>query len=325
VRPDRIRPKGVFVISVSDEGEFGAIARVVARFPAGDGVLLGPGDDAAVVAMPDGRVVASTDLLVEGRHFRRDWSSAYDVGRKAAAQNLADIAAMGARGVALLVGVACPAELPVGWLEQLADGLRDECALVGASVVGGDLSAADAVTIAVTALGDLAGRDPVTRSGAQAGDTVVVAGRLGFAAAGLDLLLAGHPSDPLADAHRRPDVDYAAAAALARDHGATAMIDVSDGLVADLGHLATASGVRIELSSAALAVPAALVAAGELLGVDPLTWVAGGGDDHAFAATLPAGGASPYPVIGHVVAGAPAVVFTDSAPAGYGGHEHFRS
>jgi thiamine-monophosphate kinase len=315
----------VFVISVSDEGEFGTIARVVARLSAGDGVLLGPGDDAAVIAMPDGRVVASTDLLVEGRHFRRDWSSAYDVGRKAAAQNLADIAAMGARPVALLVGVACPSELPVGWLEELADGLRDEGGLVGASVVGGDLSAADAVTIAVTALGDLAGRDPVTRSGARAGDRVVVAGRLGFAAAGLDLLLAGHPTDPLADAHRRPEVDYAAAAELAREHRATAMIDVSDGLVADLGHLAAASGVRIELSSAALVVPAALVEAGRLLGIDPLSWVWGGGDDHAFAATLPPEVVSPYPVIGRVVDGRPGVGFTDTAPAGYSGHEHFRS
>ncbi len=110
MRPDRIRPKGVFVISVSDVGEFGAIARVVARLANGRGVLLGPGDDAAVVAVPDGRVVASTDVLVEGRHFRRDWSSAYDVGRKAAAQNLADIAAMGAIPVALLVGLACPVD-----------------------------------------------------------------------------------------------------------------------------------------------------------------------------------------------------------------------
>jgi thiamine-monophosphate kinase len=315
----------VFVISVSDEGEFAAIARVVARLPAGDGVLLGPGDDAAVVATPDGRVVASTDLLVEGRHFRRDWSSAYDVGRKAAAQNLADIAAMGARPVALLVGVACPGDLPIGWLEELADGLRDEGALVGAAVVGGDLSAAEVVTVAVTALGDLAGREPVTRAGAQVGDRVVVAGRLGYAAAGLDLLLAGRPSDPLTAAHRRPDVDYAAALGLADRHRASAMIDVSDGLVADLGHLASASAVRIELTAASLPVDVALVEAGRLLGIDPLTWVAGGGDDHAFAATLPSEEDGPYPVIGRVVEGEPGVVFADVTPPGHPGHEHFRS
>jgi thiamine-monophosphate kinase len=315
----------VFVISVSEAGEFGAIARVVARLSAGDSVLLGPGDDAAVVATPDGRVVASTDLLVEGRHFRRDWSSAYDVGRKAAAQNLADIAAMGARPVALLVGVGCPPDTAVEWLEEMADGLRDECALVGASVVGGDLSAADAVTVAVTALGDLRGREPVTRAGARVGDAVVVAGRLGFAAAGLDLLLAGHPADPLTGAHRRPEVDYAAALELADRHRASAMIDVSDGLVADLGHLAAASTVRLELSAAALPVAAALVPAGRLLDIDPLAWVAGGGDDHAFAATLPPGEASDYPVIGRVVDGEPGVVFADVTPPGHPGHEHFRS
>jgi thiamine-monophosphate kinase len=289
VRPDRIRPEGGLVISVSDDGEFGVIARIISRLPSGPGVLLGPGDDAAVVSVPDGRVVASTDLLVEGRHFRRDWSSAYDIGRKAAAQNLADIVAMGARPVALLVGLACPGDLPVAWVEDLADGLREESALIGASVVGGDVSAADSVTLAVTALGDLEGREPVTRSGARPGDQVVVAGRLGTAAAGLALLLAGRGTDPLADAHRRPQVDYAAGLALASEHGARAMIDVSDGLIADLGNIAEASGVRIELTAAELPVPTGVAEAATSLGVDPLSWVAGGGDDHAFVAMLPPG------------------------------------
>jgi thiamine-monophosphate kinase len=165
----------------------------------------------------------------------------------------------------------------------------------------------------------------VTRAGARVGDAVVVAGRLGFAAAGLDLLLAGHPADPLTGAHRRPEVDYAAALELADRHRASAMIDVSDGLVADLGHLAAASTVRLELSAAALPVAAALVPAGRLLDIDPLAWVAGGGDDHAFAATLPPGEASDYPVIGRVVDGEPGVVFADVTPPGHPGHEHFRS
>jgi thiamine-monophosphate kinase len=315
----------VFVISVSDVGEFGVIARVVARLRNGRGVLLGPGDDAAVVAVPDGRVVASTDLLVEGRHFRRDWSSAYDVGRKAAAQNLADIAAMGANPVGLLVGLACPDDLPVEWLEELADGLRDECDLVGAAVVGGDLSAGDSVLVAVTALGDLAGRPPVTRAGARPGDLVVVAGALGLAAAGLDLLLAGHGEDPLADSHRRPTVAYQDALRLASEYAATAMIDVSDGLVADLGHVAAASGVRIELTAADLPVDPRVRAAAQLLGTDPRSWVAGGGDDHAFAATVPPDSSSPYPVVGRVVEGEPGVVFADAPPPGTAGHQHFRS
>ena len=160
--------------TVGDLGEFGLIAAVVARFRVTPDVLLGPGDDAAVVAAPDGRVVASTDLLVEGRHFRRDWSSAREIGRKAAAQNLADLVAMGARPTALLVGLGAPPDLPADWATGFADGLAEECALVGATVVGGDVVRSDAVVVAVTALGDLEGRAPVTRSGARPGDVVAV-------------------------------------------------------------------------------------------------------------------------------------------------------
>src|SRR4051794_16316229 len=169
-------------ISVSDAGEFGLIARIVERLSGGS-ALLGPGDDAAVVAARDGRVVASTDLLVEGVHFRRDWSSAYDVGRKAAAQNLADIAAMGGVGTALLVGLAAPPDLPLQWALDLADGLRDECAVVGAAVVGGDTVSADQVVVSVTALGRV--DRWVTRAGARAGDLVLLVGRPGHSAAGL--------------------------------------------------------------------------------------------------------------------------------------------
>jgi thiamine-monophosphate kinase len=214
--------------------------------------------------------------------------------------------------------------------------LRDECALVGAVVVGGDVSAADHVTIAVTALGDLRGRAPIRRAGARPGDVVVVAGRLGYAAAGLALLEAGRAGDDLAAAHRRPLVAYAAAWRLA-EAGATAMVDVSDGLVADLGHVAVASGVGIELATDDLPLPAELVEAGLALGADPLGWVAGGGDDHAFAATMPGDAALravtlladlpdpvPFAQVGRVVAGA-GVTFVDTAPPGAGGHEHWRT
>ena len=298
--------------------------------------MLGPGDDAAVIAAPDGRVVATTDLLVEGEHFRCDWSTAYDVGRKAAAQNLADIVAMGARPTAMLVGLAAPPDLAVDWVDGLADGLREECALVDAAVAGGDVVRSDRLTVAVMALGDLGGRPPVTRAGARPGDVVVVAGRLGFAAAGLALLAAGRGSGALADAHRRPKVPYAAALRLA-DAGATAMIDVSDGLVADIGHLAERSGVRIELASDDLPLAPELVEAGLSLGVDPLSWVAGGGDDHAMAATLPSDAALravmlladlpepvPFTQIGRVVEGS-GVVFVDQTPPGAAGYDHFRT
>jgi len=294
-----------------DLGEFALIAAVVQRLGTSPAVLLGPGDDAAVVAAPDGRVVVTTDVLVEGVHFRRDWSTAYDVGRKAAAANLADVAAMGARATALLVGLAVPGGLPVSWVLGLADGLRDEAALVGAVLVGGDTVTAEQIVVSVTALGGLDGRPAVTRSGARAGDVVVVAGRLGWSAAGLRLLQAGSTTGPFVQAHRRPTPPYAAGVALARA-GATAMCDTSDGLVADLGHVARASGVAVGLHSGRLADDAVSLE-------DVLT----GGEDHALVATLPPGAVLPEGVraIGRVLAGA-AAVQVDGEPV-TGGWEHF--
>ena len=257
-------------------GEFGLIDRIARRLGTSSAVLLGPGDDAAVVTAPDGRVVATTDVLVEGVHFRRDWSSAYDVGVKAAAASLADVAAMGGTATALLVGLAAPGDLPVDWALALADGLRDESARVGAVVVGGDTVAADAVVVSVTALGDLGGRPPVTRAGARPGDVVVLAGSLGRSAAGLALLRSGERAGPLVDAHRRPHPPYADGPRLA-DLGATAMCDVSDGLVQDLGHVATASDVR-------LVVDASLLPREDGVSLDD---VLTGGEDHALVACLP--------------------------------------
>ena len=298
--------------------------------------IVGNGDDAAVLAAPDGRVVATTDVLVEGRHFRRDWSSAFDVGCKAAAQNLADVAAMGASPTALLVGFATPGDLAVTWAEDLARGIAEECGRAGAHVAGGDISSADAIMIAITALGDLGGRDPVTRGGAQPGDLLAVAGRLGRSAAGLALLEAGRAgraqagdpgapgwlADLLAD-HRRPRPPYPCGPEAA-DLGATSMIDISDGLLADLNHVAGASRVLIDVETARLSADPALRAAADELGADWLRWVLAGGEDHALAATFPAGTGLPghWSVIGNVRDGHGVTV--DSRPAeGRGGWEHF--
>ena len=289
-----------------------------------------------MLATPDGRVVATTDFLLEGRHFRRDWSSACDVGHKAAARSLADVAAMGAVPSALLVALAAPADLPVSWAADLAAGLAAECARVpGASVIGGDTARADSVLLAVTGLGDLAGRAPVLRSGASPGDAVAVAGPLGRAAAGLALLAVGLRQDPLVTAQLRPAPPYDAGPEAA-DLGATAMIDTSDGLLADLGHIAAASGVRIDLASdvlrfaadplipAARAVSAARRHASSMGRTDrrsptqpptspppeALNWVLAGGEDHSFAATFPPGTALPsrWTVIGAVRTGQGVVV-----------------
>lgn len=161
--------------TLGSTGEFGLIAAVTKGLSTSADVLVGPGDDAAVMAVPDGRMVITTDLLIEGRHFRQDWSSAYDVGRKAAAQNLSDVAAMGARPTALVVGFGAPAELPTAWALELNQGLVDECELVGASIIGGDTVQADKIVVSVTAFGSLDGRAPVLRSGARPGDEVAYA------------------------------------------------------------------------------------------------------------------------------------------------------
>jgi len=312
-------------------GEFGLIAALSAWLPPGPRTLVGIGDDAAVLATPDGRVVATTDFLLEDGHFRRDWSSAADVGHKAAARSLADLAAMGAAPTALLVALAAPPDLPVGWARELAAGLAAECDRAGASVVGGDTARAPRVLLAVTGLGDLAGRKPVLRSGAAPGDVVAVAGPLGHSAAGLALLTAGLPDDPLVKGHLRPAPPYDAGPEAA-DLGATAMIDISDGLLADLGHVADASGVLIDLASAALAPGERLLTAARAVrgsgrdafspartrtapspggasspdAAQALRWVLTGGEDHSLAATFPPGVRLParWKVIGTVLAGA---------------------
>ncbi|MER7441081.1 thiamine-phosphate kinase [Micromonospora avicenniae] len=312
-------------MSVAAIGEFGLIERVTARLSHGPATLLGPGDDAAVIAAPDGRVAASTDVLVEGRHFRRDWGSARDIGHRAAAANLADIAAMGGTPTALLVALCMPAELELSWAEELADGLAAEAARVGASVVGGDMSASPTLTIAVTALGDLGGRAPVLRSGARPGDVVALAGRTGYAAAGLTVLSRGFRTPRLlVEAYRRPEVPYPAGPQAAQ-LGATAMIDVSDGLLADLGHVAKASGVAVDVRRDAFEVPPQMRDAAQALGADPYAWLLGGGEDHALAATFPPDVVLPAPwrPIGEVTAGSGVTV--DGSPyAGSPGWDHFR-
>ncbi|PRX95644.1 thiamine-phosphate kinase [Allonocardiopsis opalescens] len=315
--------------TIGSLSEFELIARITSRLAPTHDVLIGPGDDAALLRAPDSRVVATTDLLVEGRHFRRDWSRPRDVGHKAAAQNLADVAAMGARPTGLLFGFAAPPELPVSWAEELAEGLAAECAAAGAAVVGGDVVRASELTLAITALGDLAGAAPVRRGGARPGDLVAVAGRLGWSAAGLALLAdpPADPADPAAAAvvaeHRRPSPPYPAGPEAARLR-ATAMIDVSDGLVQDLGHIAAAGGVRVELDSAALRPDPELAAACALLdGADPLAFMLNGGEDHALAASFRPGTPLPrhWRTVGRIGIGSG--VLLDGSPVNPSGWDHF--
>lgn len=273
--------------TVADLGEFGLIRAVTENRRQPATTVLGPGDDAAVIAAADSRVVASTDVLVQGVHFRLDWSTPEQVGRKAVAVNLADIAAMGAVPTSVLVGLACPRDTSADVVKGIVDGMWTEAAAVGAGVVGGDVVQADQLVLSITALGDLRGREPVTRAGARPGDIVAVSGRLGWAAAGLAVLHRGFRSPvTVANAQRYPEPDYAAGPKAA-EAGATAMIDVSDGLLADLGHIAESSEVGIDVRLDQLDVHRRLVEVGTALGADPLRWVLTGGEDHALAATFP--------------------------------------
>ncbi len=304
-------------------GEFALIERINRRRVQAPGVLLGPGDDAALVAAPDGRFVVTTDMLVQDRHFRLDWSSPADIGRKAIAQNAADVVAMGAAPSAFVVALGLPSDTPLEVVDGLADGMWAEAARAGASIAGGDLVRSREIVISVTAFGDLNGRAPVPRSGARVGDTVAVAGRLGWSAAGLAALTAGEDSAEFAEvlaAHRVPQPPYAAVlgvlpmndpaphphdnAANPATSGPNSLTDVSDGLLADLGHIAESSGVAIDLDSAALRDPA-LEQIAAALDADAAQWILTGGEDHAFAGTWPAGRSLPagWVPIGRVCAG----------------------
>jgi thiamine-monophosphate kinase len=295
-------------------GEFAVIDRLVAGRDQPDAVVLGPGDDAAVVLARDGATVVSTDMLVEGRHFRLDWSTPLDVGRKAIAQNAADIEAMGATATAFVVAFGAPGDTPAAQVVELADGLWHEARLLGAGIVGGDLVTAPQWVISVTALGDLGGREGVRLGGARAGDTVAVVGALGWSAAGYALVLNGIQGfDELRRRHLVPEPPYGQGR-IAADAGATSMTDVSDGLVADLGHIARASGVGIDLSSDSLGADRDLLTgAGAAVAVDPWDWILGGGEDHALVATFPGAAPAGWRVIGRVLDG-PARVLVDGTP-----------
>jgi thiamine-monophosphate kinase len=310
--------------TLGDVGEFGVIEGLIRDLRQPDAVVLGPGDDAAVVLAGDGRVVVSTDMLVENRHFRLDWSTPHDVGRKAVAQNAADIEAMGGRATAFVVGFGAPSKTPTGQVSALAEGLWDEARRIGAGIVGGDLVSSPQWVVSMTVLGDLAGRAPVLRSGARPGSQIAVAGQLGHSAAGYALWHNGIEGfDDLRRRHLVPQPPYGQGRAAA-DADAQAMIDISDGLVGDLRHLAQASGVTVDLSTEALrADREALLGAAEAAGVDAWTWVLGGGEDHALVAAFAGPVPARWRVIGRVLDG-PARVLVDGAEwHGYAGWESF--
>ncbi|MDE2408820.1 MAG: thiamine-phosphate kinase [Actinomycetales bacterium] len=299
--------------TIASVGENESLRRTISRLNKGDWELVGPGDDSAVIRAEHGSFVVTTDTLVQDHDFRLDWSTWFDLGWKAIASNLSDVAAMGARPTVLVVAVVCPTSTLVADLEAFADGLREACLSLspGTAVVGGDLASGSQVVISVTAHGDLEGRAPVVRTGANPGDILAVAGTLGQAACGLDLLASGNTDavsawDEWVSVQRRPQPPLAAGIAAA-EAGATSMLDISDGLAKDASRIAKASGVTVQIQSAALfGFEARLEGAAQSLSLanphliemgEPnlaaeqycRKWVLTGGEDHSLLATFPAG------------------------------------
>jgi thiamine-monophosphate kinase len=309
-------------LSLAELGEIESLRRTVKRLKPGTFAIVGSGDDAAVVGAKDSFLV-STDTLVQNHDFKLEWSTGFQLGFKAVASNLADIAAMGATPTVLVVAMVVPSSTKISWLEDFADGLQAACDQLapGAAVVGGDLAAGEQMVIAVTVHGSLDGLQPVVRSGAKPGDLVAVCGSLGKAACGLALLQSGNDDlvrsyDDWVSAQLapKPPIDQAV---VANQAGATAMLDVSDGLATDLNRICQASNVTIEIfSKDLLGFEAMLELPAQSLGLDPKQWVLSGGEDHALLATFPAAAQIPksFKVIGKVLTqGAPALLLDGKA------------
>jgi len=310
--------------TVSQLGERGTLARILPLLPTATSVIVPPGDDSAVSMVDGARVVTTCDMMIEGPDFRLDWSTPHDLGVKAMASNLADVAAMGAVPTGVIVAVACPPSTEVSQLEGLARGISDGLAQMapGCGVLGGDLSVAPVLTISVTVIGELSDRSPVLRSGARPGDLVAVAGQLGISERGLRLLL-GAGNDPAAIRALRetsPEVKHHLApiapifhGIVAAKAGATAMMDISDGLVLDATRMAEASTVTINLSA-------------ELADDEPALM---GGEDHGLLACFPPESTLPegFRAVGRVeeaTPNAPVLVGGEAPPVSRGGWDPYR-
>ena len=336
--------------SVRQLGELGLIRRL--REPhLGPGVTVGIGDDTAVLALSPGTLLlATTDLLVEDVHFRRASATFTDIGWKSMAVNLSDIAAMGGIPRWALVGLAMPAEARVEEVDELYRGMREAAAPHAVAVVGGDTSASPGgFVIDVTLLGEHPGT-PRLRSMARAGHAVAVTGSLGRSAAGLAVLERGTtgtgspPIDPgaieeIVSAHRRPQARVAEGRWLAEQSAVHALMDCSDGLATDLGHICAASGVRATVELAQVPVAPAVRQAARALGQDPVDWATAGGEDYELLLTCEAEDAprladgllratgTALTVVGHIAAGEPGVDWLDGngRPVRIrAGYEHFR-
>ena len=317
-------------ITVAEAGEVAVLEVLSATDGSGVDDPVGNGDDAAVLGAAAATVV-TTDMLVEGTHFRLDLTTWAEIGRRAVAQNVSDVLAMGAECSRVLVALAVPPETTMGQIADLAAGIRDETARSGAVVVGGDFTSAALVVVAVTAIGTLPRwADPIRIDTAKPGDRIALTGMPGRSAAGLALMAAGYPDGPLQSTHRVPTPPLGSGTA-ARQGGVHALTDVSDGLVRDLSGMMWASGTAADLVVDALPVdPLLYEAARALGGADPTAqvtdWVLDGGEDHGLLGSFPADVTIPpeFTVIGTVRIGTPGEVTLDGKPRIPGGWDSAR-
>jgi len=307
--------------------EFDLIRKVAAR--------LGPrarelGDDCATVRWPGGVLVLTSDLSLEGVHFRREWLQPVEIGWRAAAASLSDLAAAGAEPIGVLASVGVPGD-ERGLIEDIMDGVGEACSAVDALVLGGDLTRSDAVMIGVCAVGSAG--NPVGRGGARPGDSLWVTGHLGAARAALTMWRAGRtPPAGARAAFARPAPRIAAGRWLAA-HGAGAMIDVSDGLASDVGHIAARSGVRVTVALDQLPLGPGVDEASVVANEPSAVFAAIGGEDYELLVTMPGAFAEveafrrecgiPLTEIGRIEQGVGVQLHLDGVPVQVAGYDHF--
>lgn len=311
---------------ISEIGEFGLIDRVARSLPAPRGsVVVGIGDDAAVMRISEGRHLVSTcDIQVEGVHFLKDKIAPWQLGRKAVAINLSDIAAVGGVPRYLTISLSLPKETTVEYVDGLYEGIRQECEAAGVDVVGGNMAHAPCIVVDTYVLGEVEPERILLRSGARIGDRVLVTGNVGDSGAGLALLL--NPEATCEEAHRQrvmkahftPKARLKEGRIIARSGLATAMIDVSDGTVSDVGHICEMSRVGVQLWAESLPISEALRAVAQATGREALELALGGGEDYELLFTAPADHADELALLVREETGTPVTIIGEIVPADEG-------
>jgi thiamine-monophosphate kinase len=317
-------------VKLTDLGEHGLIRRVTAEIPLDPArVLLGAGDDCSVTRLPGGQLqLVTTDLLLEKVHFLRDVIQPEELGAKAMAVNLSDIAAMGGTALDAWVSVGLSKAVDVEWVERLYGGMTRVATAHRVNILGGDTTAAEQIVLNLVLLGEVAPGEILLRSGAESGDRIFVSGPLGDSAAGLDALREQREAPELVHRHHSPEPRLELGRRLATSGLVHAAIDLSDGLASDLNHICDASGVGCEVHADQLPRSAALQAYCRRHHLDPLAFALAGGEDYELLVTgAPALGEIPGLVeVGEVTSGGERTLLLDDSrrPLEPAGFDHLR-